>query len=401
MNICIVNIRENNPLIGGVEKVSFELGNYWHHCGHKVIFLSRYCSGLAEGYESGCEEYFLPDSDVADTKRNEDYTVHLLKSKTIDYVINQGSVFEDLCQLCYKVKQRLPIRLITAIHYDPLCRIKALETSFFIRERLGGSLRLWLIDFLLYLRYHLVGRGKALENEKRAFLTVAQNSDAVVLLSGAFLGDALSLTRGQYENKFYAIPNPILRKTDNGSALCKKKQIIYVGRIEFGMKRTDRILRIWRKLESKHPDWKCKIIGDGGIKKSLENTARKYRLKNLCFEGVQNPEKYYAESEILCMTSTTEGFGMVLIEALQYKCIPVSYRSYASLDDIVIDGVNGCTIAPFDENEYVRRLDALMSSEEERERLASNNGITLGKFDIDRVSVMWIDLFSKLEVEKR
>lgn len=399
MNICIVNIRENNPLIGGVERVSFQLGNYWLQQGHRVIFLSRYRSGLAEGYESGCEEYFLPDGDVADTPVNVEYAVELLRSHEIEYVVNQGSVFEDLCRLCYKMKHCLPIRLITSVHYDPLCKIKALETSFFIRERLGGNLRLWLIDLLLYLRYQLTGRKKTWDNEKRALRTITENSDAVVLLSESFVTDALSLTDGHYKDKFYAIPNPITNKADICSLMRKKKQIIYVGRVEFGMKRTDRILGIWRKIESKHPGWICRIVGDGGVRTMLEKAARKKGLRNLYFEGFQNPDRYYAESAVLCMTSTTEGFGMVLIEALQNKCIPVAYRSYASLDDIVIDGVNGCTVAPFDEDEYVRKLDAIISNEEKRERLASNNAVTLGKFEIGHVSGLWIDLFSRLAVD--
>ena len=59
MNICIVNIHENNPYIGGVERVSFELGHDWIKKGHNVFFLSQYKSTIKKSYQSLCKELFL------------------------------------------------------------------------------------------------------------------------------------------------------------------------------------------------------------------------------------------------------------------------------------------------------------------------------------------------------
>ena len=61
------------------------------------------------------------------------------------------------------------------------------------------------------------------------------------------------------------------------------------------------------------PEWNLKIIGDGPDKKKLEYMSR--RLDRISFLGFQNPEPYYREASILCMTSNHEGFGMVLIES--------------------------------------------------------------------------------------
>ena len=37
-----------------------------------------------------------------------------------------------------------------------------------------------------------------------------------------------------------------------------------------------------------------------------------------------------------------------------------------------------------------------MSNADERERLAANNAVTLDKFDINKVSQQWLDLFDNL-----
>ena len=395
MNICIVNIRENNPLIGGVEKVSFQLGHYWLEHGHRVIFLSRYRSGLAEGYESGCEEYFLPDGDVADTPVNVEYAVELLRSHEIEYVVNQGSVFEDLCRLCYNVKQCLPIRLVTAIHYDPLYKIAANESIFFINERLGVDAIKWMVDTALFLKFHLLGKHmirKSVGNELRG---IAGYSDAVVCLSESFLPEVRTLIGEGVSARLVAIPNPVV-PTVYPQGVAKKKQIIYVGRLELGLKRVDRLVKIWAKTEAKFPDWRFHIVGDGDMRYLLEKMVREKGLKNIFFDGFQDPLKYYAESSILCLSSSSEGFGMVLVEALMQRCIPVAYNSFASLTDIIEDGINGFCIPAFDEDKYLQRLHKLMEDDNERSRIMANHKLTLSKFDIETVSDKWLRLFGEL-----
>ena len=66
MNICIINIRENNPYIGGVERVSYLLGQYWINNGQNVIFLSCYKSNIQKSYFTNCKELFLPDLEIID-----------------------------------------------------------------------------------------------------------------------------------------------------------------------------------------------------------------------------------------------------------------------------------------------------------------------------------------------
>lgn len=71
--------------------------------------------------------------------------------------------------------------------------------------------------------------------------------------------------------------------------------------------------------------------------------ACKLNLRNIEFKGTQPSEPYYAESSVLCMTSTYEGFPMVLIEAQQYGCVPMAFDSFEAVHDIIEDGENGDT----------------------------------------------------------
>lgn len=60
----------------------------------------------------------------------------------------------------------------------------------------------------------------------------------------------------------------------------------------------------------------------------LKEMAHKLNLKNISFEGFQEPEPYYARSSLFCLTSTFEGFGLVLAEAMQHGCVPLAFDSY-------------------------------------------------------------------------
>ena len=89
MNICIVNLRENNPNIGGVERVSYELGHDWMKKGHNVFFLSQYKSTIKKSYQSLCKEFFLPNRDKADSTENVEFFIKLLKENNVDIILNQ------------------------------------------------------------------------------------------------------------------------------------------------------------------------------------------------------------------------------------------------------------------------------------------------------------------------
>lgn len=77
------------------------------------------------------------------------------------------------------------------------------------------------------------------------------------------------------------------------------------------------------------------------------------------------------------MTSKYEGLAVTLMEALQYKCIPLAYDSFSSIYDIIIDGVNGFIIPAFKEDIYVNKLLSLIQDVNLRKSMMDNSSITL------------------------
>ena len=124
------------------------------------------------------------------------------------------------------------------------------------------------------------------------------------------------------EKNIYLVNNPISINKEN---IIKRPQdgifkILSVGRLE-EEKNLFMLMHALNKIRGK---WKANIIGDGSKRKVLENVAKILRInENISWSGwKKDPWKDIDEASICISTSNTEGFSMVLAEALS-RGIPV------------------------------------------------------------------------------
>lgn len=158
----------------------------------------------------------------------------------------------------------------------------------------------------------------------------------------------------------------------------------------------DLLLKIWGKLCHKHTDWRMVVVGDGDELKNFKQQIVLDGLINISFEGKQEPKKYYQEASIYAMTSASEGFGIVLIEAIQFGVIPFAFNSFCSVRDIIDDGVNGILIKPFNTDEYAHKLSILMTDPLRLNEMANKSKEKAKNFSIENIGAKWIQLFETL-----
>lgn len=395
MNILITNIDGNPQFIGGVKRVSSILGNEWIRHGHSVQFMT-YLSGSDLRFNNieRIVQNFLPNNKVIDCTENFDYFVQYVRENKIDIILHQFADSEELTRLCAKVKKETGVKLISTLHFSITHLNDIAKEMFFVKYRLGSNPINYLRDVLLWGNYWLRNRRKIAKENRQKLLEAYHGSDNVMLLSENYIScfeKAVGIK--DVENKLVAINNPsvlleqVIRE--------KEKRVLWCGRVEFGMKRVDRMMRIWKRVSQKFPDWQLDIIGSGDIE-FFRNLARKNAIERINIVGFANSQEYYDKAAILCMTSSTEGWGMVLVEAQTNGVIPITYNSYASATDIIDDGENGFLVETFDEDEYVEKLMLLMGDEELRFRMAESAMVSVRKFDSKKIAQQWIDLFEKL-----
>lgn len=397
MNILIINVDSTPQYIGGIKRVCVTLSKQWIQQGMSVCFV---CVGDLEkrfNTVAGIPQVHLPEHTDILSKANKNYLLRLIKEKDVDILFNPFMDCKKATRLCFEVRESCNVKLVSAWHFSPTHFIDIVDNSFFIRYKNGYTIIRYLFDSLLWIRWIFLNRKKTLLTWSRYFDKCIKNSDAVVFLSNRFL-PVIDRMVGYHSNKVIAINNP--NSFEEGVAVdCSKKEkiVLWCGRLGYDMKRTEKMLSIWKQVYLSHPDWKLVVCGSGNAR-YFQDICNKFHICNVDFPCFVNMEEYYVKASILCNTSVTEGWGLVLVEAMQYGCVPMVFDSYASVHDIIEDGENGYIIPAFDEKEYARKLDLLMSDEELLLNMSKNGRESVKQFNQEVIASQWLEVFKNIVI---
>lgn len=391
MNICYVTTVHVSKTRGGVERVTDTLASALAERGHSVDLIS--VQRPLEGDEVAGNQYFLPFSGRICCKENVEFLTEFFSRHRIDVLVNQSDIGE-VFDLIVAAHGAIPV--VSVIHTDPAGILKGVEDQADEWAYRNGVLKSLAYGPYLWLRkvYRFYSRRGYLRSKYRNYY---EKSAAVVLLSARFKDSFCRIAGIQDRTRLHAISNPLTYASSDYGDSAKEKIVLFVGRLSFNAKRLDRLLKIWRGIRSN--GWKLYVLGDGPYRAFYEDLSRKWKLKDIEFKGNVDPLPYYRRAGILCMTSTHEGFGMVITEALQNELIPMAFGSYEAVHDIISSGTNGYVIRPFSTREYRRTLEQLFADESLRNTLRNhiredNEGLT--RFSRETITKKWEQLFQEV-----
>lgn len=196
------------------------------------------------------------------------------------------------------------------------------------------------------------------------------------------------------------IPNSI-EKIPQKVASLREKSFVSVGRFSPEKGYLD-LLRLYRIVLKKHPDWKLNIIGDGAERENLENYIEKYGLRdNVILHGFQGKDyidKILHNSSIYLMTSYTESFGIVLIEAMSHGVPCIAFDSAEGAQEIINSGANGYLIKNRNFEAMAMKIDDLIKSEKERKRIGKAARESVKKYSSDVVGEEWFTLIEESDI---
>lgn len=195
------------------------------------------------------------------------------------------------------------------------------------------------------------------------------------------------------------IPNPSWVKTDKSAAL-KNKKVITVARNSYE-KGLDRLVLIWEKIMEKHPDWTLDIYTDD--KKTLTEIVIDLGISSTVqiHDFVKNIEEKYLESSIYAMTSRTEGFGMVLLEAMSLGIPCIAFDCPVGPRTIIKDDENGFLISDNNIEMYIEKLSFLIENEEVRMKFGKEAKQTSENFSVEKIMKKWKIFLKALQDETR
>ncbi len=158
--------------------------------------------------------------------------------------------------------------------------------------------------------------------------------------------------------------------SSNSSIKKAKHQLVIVGRL-IAFKGHRYLFSAIGKLVKKYPDIQLFVVGSGEIEQELKQQVQDLKLeKNIIFEGFKkNVLEYMAASDIVMIPSTSEGFGIVFLEAFAAKTPVIAFDVSAS-NEIIIDEETGLLVTPYDVDEMAQKIDELLSNPSKRKVLS-------------------------------
>ena len=192
------------------------------------------------------------------------------------------------------------------------------------------------------------------------------------------------------------IPDPLSFVPDKISPLTEKR-VIAVGRYHY-QKGFDLLLKAWKNIENKCPEWQLAIFGQGDRKPYLQLVDELGLDPMRCqlYGPTSDIQKEYVKSSLFVFSSRYEGFGMVLVEAMACGLPVVSFACPCGPKDIVRDGEDGLLVETENIEALTNALIRLMNDRVTRLSMSQAGRSNYKRFEIEKIALQWEVLFYNL-----
>ena len=192
------------------------------------------------------------------------------------------------------------------------------------------------------------------------------------------------------------IPNPLSFFPLGASALTSKR-IIAVGSHSYN-KGYDLLLEAWTIVSAAYPEWSLDIYGRKDADLTYVKLARTMQLSNVAFhDPVADIESQYLQSSIMVLPSRSEGFGMVLIEAMACGVPCVSFDCPCGPADIITNNEDGFLVPNGNVSEFAEKIMVLIGDRQLRMQMGDQARRNVGRFRSENIVSQWDQLFKAVQ----
>ncbi|MGA1844466.1 MAG: glycosyltransferase family 4 protein [bacterium] len=211
------------------------------------------------------------------------------------------------------------------------------------------------------------------------------------------------LIRRGFKKEIALIPVPVSMANEKNESCTgasadratRRPVVLFVGRLVWA-KNLPLWLRVASRIAELEPAARFKIVGDGPIKKRLEEECSALGLEGIVeFQGevpYHQLSSHYNEASVFLLTSLYEGFGRVLVESYLHH-LPVVATRITGVEDIVDHDITGFLHHHNETEEMARSAARLLKDGALREKMGSaGNTKVRDAFDPDRLTKAWVRL---------
>ena len=170
-----------------------------------------------------------------------------------------------------------------------------------------------------------------------------------------------------------------------------RKVVLSVGRLS-AQKQFDHLITAFASIKQGYPDWRLVILGEGELRKDLENLVGQLGLSDsVALPGaIGNVGDWYEYSDIFALSSAYEGFPNVLIEALTHGLPAVCYDCDTGPREMIKPPTNGLLVPPNDIKALSSALTQLICDETKRHKAGEDAKSISNQLNINSICKQWI-----------
>lgn len=332
----ILFIKATASPVGGVATWLDYANQLLSEIGYDVI------SGLVKGTNSHCPDQYSQ------------------KHPGLEAVVIDGSSlnYEGRVNACFKTIQRVKPDFVV-----PLGVVETVDAAAIAKQRLD---------------LRLIGRTQGNLPPMLADIIDDRECTDHVICDGALTEEFL-LNHAAYEPaRVSRIPNGAgsIKVARPVGPVKEPVRIGYVGRLSESDKRAHDLIPMCKQLVDRGIDFHLTICGTGPLDRRLRSELG-YLGDAVVFKGAVNAaelfEQVYPLLDILTLFSSTETFGIVLVEAMMHGIVPVTSRySGFHSERLIVDHCNGLSFPIGDAHAAVKRIEYVVANPKSYLKMSSN-----------------------------
>ena len=174
------------------------------------------------------------------------------------------------------------------------------------------------------------------------------------------------------------------------------KKIVSIGRFCY-QKNFECLVNIASVVLKKHQNWTWDIYGIGPDEQKIKELIIENHLENNLFLKGQVNDIYdrLQNYSFIVMTSRYEGFPMTLLEASANRLPLLSFDIHTGPKEIIENGGNGYLIDFENKEEFIEKIDLLITNKELRQEMSDSSFDMCERFRLGTIIRKWNELFNK------